>query len=131
MDKRSEIKLFVEVCSLQLNSKYIFSSYQMDRNSVLQDSVLDSKEDFLLPKTETMQNISWKLVDILYQNEAKNEQKYAVAKLQRFFCCLLLGFCKEYLSKGIISHKLQQKKIKLSMEVPYDDNFSDRYKVLL
>ena len=44
-----------------------------------------------------------------------------------FFCYLQLGFCKQYLSKGIIAHKMQQKKIKLSMEVPYDDNFIDRY----
>ena len=31
------------------------------------------------------------------------------------------------ISKYIMYHKMQQKKIKLSMEVPYDDNFSDRY----
>ena len=131
MDKKSEIKLFMEVCSLQLNSKYIFSSYQMDRNNTLLLSVWDSKEDFLFSKIETSLCLdNWNQDALLhfwlifwFQNEGKN----AVAKLKRFFCCLLLGFCKEYLSKGIISHKLQQKKIKLSMEVPYDDNFSDRY----
>ena len=55
---------------------------------------------------------------------------FFVAYHQRYsieYLCLPHAFCKQYLSKSIISHKLQQKKIKLSMEVPYDDNFSDRY----
>ena len=54
---------------------------------------------------------------------------YWIVQLMSFNVVYLLFyvFYTVLISKYIMYHKMQQKKIKLSMEVPYDDNFSDRY----